>query len=108
MFYIEHVTRVLRQSKLDETLKALKRIKQLDESSIGEVLDAHGYLVTVFEELTDKGKRSLASKYLHFHCPHLFFIYDSRAMAGIRRLAIPAPSIRPVRRPGADRHTNGS
>ncbi|HEU0215040.1 MAG TPA: hypothetical protein VFQ90_00145 [Stellaceae bacterium] len=26
------------------------------------------------------------SKYLHFHCPDHFFIYDSRAVSGIKRL----------------------
>ena len=31
-------------------------------------------------------KRSLASKYLHFHCPDKFFIYDSRARSAINKL----------------------
>ncbi len=52
------------------------------------MLDAHGYLVKLFERLTTKGKRSLASKYLHFHRPDLFFIYDSRAASSIRRLGM--------------------
>ena len=32
----------------------------------------------LFAELTQREKRSLASKYLHFHLPELFIIYDSR------------------------------
>lgn len=36
------------------------------------------------------GKRSLSSKYLHFHKPNLFFIYDSRAMESIRKLVTPS------------------
>ena len=30
-------------------------------------------------------KRSLVSKYLHFHFPHLFYIFDSRAVASLRK-----------------------
>ena len=42
-------------------------------------------MMDVFYELTGLEKRSLASKYLHFHCPELFFIYDSRARTAINR-----------------------
>ncbi|MCR4814840.1 MAG: hypothetical protein K5879_08465 [Lachnospiraceae bacterium] len=39
-----------------------------------------------FVELTGLEKRSLASKYLHFHCPDKFFIYDSRAKTAIGKI----------------------
>ena len=39
-----------------------------------------------FKEMTGLEKRSLASKYLHFHCPEKFFIYDSRAKEAIRKI----------------------
>ena len=35
---------------------------------------------------SDLNKRSLASKYLHFHVSKLFYIYDARAVKGIRTL----------------------
>ena len=38
-----------------------------------------------FYELTGLEKRSLAAKYLHFHCPDKFFIYDSIAREEIRK-----------------------
>lgn len=38
----------------------------------------------IFTEVTGLEKRSLASKYLHFHCPEKIFIYDSRAKVAIR------------------------
>ncbi|MDO8795211.1 MAG: hypothetical protein Q7J25_11385 [Vicinamibacterales bacterium] len=88
VFYIKHVAPALRASALDRKVAALKQFKVLDRSSVTQVLDTHGYLVTLFETLTHKSKRSLASKYLHFHCPDLFFIYDSRAALSIRRLAV--------------------
>ena len=60
---------------------------------MGPVLDAHTHLVRLFHGLTNKSKRSLASKYLHFHRPDLFFIYDSRAVSGIRAFGIPGRAI---------------
>lgn len=88
VFYTEHVAPALRTSALDRKLAALMKFEILDRSSVAQVLDTHGYLVTLFEKLTNKGKRSLASKYLHFHRPDLFFIYDSRAASSIRHLAV--------------------
>jgi hypothetical protein len=36
--------------------------------------------------MTGLNNRSLASKYLHFHKPNAFFIYDSRASRAISRI----------------------
>ena len=69
-----------------------KRISRLKSSanSIGEdielVLSTHKFLTDAFVELTGLEKRSLASKYLHFHCPEKFFIYDSRARQAIGKI----------------------
>jgi hypothetical protein len=41
-----------------------------------------------FNVLTKLNKRSLASKYLHFHCPTIFPIYDSIAKKGLKKLDI--------------------
>ena len=87
-FYTEAVPKALRTSRLDEKLEALAKLKETNESNVGQVLDAHAHLVHLFHGLTNKSKRSLASKYLHFHRPDLFFIYDSRAVSGIQALGI--------------------
>lgn len=47
----------------------------------------HKYLMDIFKNLTTKEKRSLASKYLHFHLPELFFIYDSQVASVITLFA---------------------
>jgi len=91
-FYTLDIPNVLRNSLLDEKLQPLARLKELDETNVGAVLDAHAYLVQLFKQLTGKEKRSLASKYLHFHFPELFFIYDSRAVLGVRSLGLPRRS----------------
>lgn len=71
--------------ELDCRLQELNTYSGIDDKTLDSVLDAHGLLVKVFSELTGMDKRSLASKYLHFHCPNVFFIYDSRANTSIRR-----------------------
>ena len=49
-----------------------------------QALATHEYLKSAFRDITRQDKRSLASKYLHFHCPNVFFIYDSRADKAIK------------------------
>ena len=51
-----------------------------------EVLSLHKQLLGIIHRITKKNKRSLASKYLHFHCPDFVPIYDSRARTAARRI----------------------
>ena len=85
-FYTEKVPDVLRRSNLDRKLRPLRKLKRFDPGSVAAGLDVHHYLVDRLEDLTAKRKRSFASKYLHFHLPDLFFIYDSRAAASMDSL----------------------
>ena len=50
------------------------------------MIAVHKYLVDVFKKITGQDKRSLAAKYLHFHHPDLFYIYDSYADTAITKL----------------------
>lgn len=79
----------------DLAAPAIKRIQRtLDESiekinnsgNITEILRTHKILVDLFKELTALEKRSLASKYLHFHCKEKVFIYDSIANISLSKL----------------------
>ncbi|MDQ1140102.1 hypothetical protein [Pedobacter agri] len=90
-FYIERVAPVFKKSKLDELFSNLKNTIEFGGNSFLEGLYLHGYLTTLINELTDLNKRSLSSKYLHFHFPEVFFIYDSRAVAAIRSLVKKVP-----------------
>jgi hypothetical protein len=47
----------------------------------------HGQTTRLFSEISHLEKRSLASKYLHFHVPKLFFIFDSRAVEAMREFS---------------------
>ncbi|KHE90896.1 MAG: hypothetical protein K8F52_05860 [Candidatus Scalindua rubra] len=52
---------------------------------IPEILSVHKFLLDTFKNITGMEKRSLVSKYLHFHFPNLFYIYDSRAVTSLRK-----------------------
>lgn len=63
----------------------------------------HRRLQNLFFEITDLAKRSLASKYLHFHFPEIFFIYDSRAAGAIRSIVPRLSEIPEIRAKPFDR-----
>lgn len=100
-FYARAVPKAMRVATLRRALQPLATVKTVSERSAPSALAAHGQLTRVFRALTGKDKRSLASKYLHFHYPGLFFIYDSRAAEVVRRLGLPSVDIDVPR--GADK-----
>jgi hypothetical protein len=57
------------------------------DQNVGQIVEAHFVLMAELSDLTGLEKRALASKYLHFHLPRLFFIFDSRAERMIRKVA---------------------
>lgn len=80
-FYIDQVVPTMKKSKLDIEIKRCLSSKKLEK-----ILELHKYLTDIFYDLTELNKRSLASKYLHFHMPALFYIYDSRVVSAIGKL----------------------
>lgn len=90
-FYHAVVAPTFKDSELDERLDAIKGFRDITEKNASRILAVHGYLVRLIrDKITPRRRnRSFASKYLHFHMPNLFFIYDSRvagALAGKIRL----------------------
>jgi hypothetical protein len=61
------------------------------ETSSIEVVAIHKKLTEVLKQITGDSKRSLASKYLHFHFPNKYFIYDSRALAALNKVMAGKP-----------------
>ena len=89
-FYYEKVAQKLHGtfgSELDTHISNLRLSNNIEEN-VHEVLLTHQILTQQLKVITELDKRSLASKYLHFHVPKCFFIYDSRAIA---------PPIKPCR-----------
>ena len=84
-FYEDVVAPTLTKSKLDRYLSRLDGEKRIAESNIETILKTHKYLVDLFQSITKLENRSLASKYLHFHYPNLFYLYDSRAAKSLSK-----------------------
>ncbi|WP_131707548.1 hypothetical protein [Chryseobacterium angstadtii] len=76
-FYITKVAPAFKNSNLDSNLKILKNSSL---NNIWEILTTHKELQNILKKITNLDKRSFSSKYLHFHLPDLFFIYDTRAV----------------------------
>ena len=77
-FYEQCVAPVLKDDQLDQKIDDLRQYISIEDAR-EPILELHNYLVTKLFEITHDHKRSLASKYLHFHLPSLFFIYDYNA-----------------------------
>ncbi len=82
-FYIDVVAPKIVASDIDEWLCELKQFTRIDDDSLNKVLEVHEKVTQLFKDISGLDKRSLASKYLHFHLPHLFYIYDARAVKAI-------------------------
>jgi hypothetical protein len=80
-FYEEHVAPRIRESKIDLWLQELRAGKNRNVA-----IKVHKKLTDLLQELTGLSKRSFASKYLHFHLPAQFFIFDSRARGSVNKL----------------------
>lgn len=81
-FYEDQVAPAVRQSAIDDWLRQLAT----DEKKTSALpLEIHRKLTDLFSEISGLRKRSLASKYLHFHFPERFYIYDSYAQKAVRK-----------------------
>lgn len=76
-FTLENTIKMIQNSKIDKLLDEVLKIDFPDEKNIEIILNTHKYFTDLLKEATGLEKRSLASKYLHFHAPKAFFIYDS-------------------------------
>jgi hypothetical protein len=96
-FYETVVVKKIRESKIDQWLSSLPEPDGIVDPwcELGRIVTVHKRLMDLFFDITGLEKRSLASKYLHFHRPDLFFIYDSRAKGAITKIT---PSIRRIRK----------
>lgn len=86
-FYYDYVAPKLMESDIDEKIDSLRNYTTITCENLPHILSVHKYLMDQFTDLTQKEKRSLTSKYLHFHLPELFIIYDSRVASVITKFA---------------------
>lgn len=86
-FYVRTVARAMANSKVDSWIAEVSDLKPSEPTSLEAMLETHARLTRLFESISGVAKRSLASKYLHFHVPRLFYLYDSRAVKALRRFS---------------------
>lgn len=82
-FSAEAAAHNLTQSPVDHWFGALSTAEELDS---GLLLELHKRLMGVFDDISEEEARSLASKYLHFHFPELFYVYDTRIATALSLL----------------------
>jgi hypothetical protein len=75
-FYEQGVAPKIRESDIDLWLQELREEVGQDGQLAVKI---HKKMTDLLSDITGLNKRSFASKYLHFHFPDKFFIYDSRA-----------------------------
>jgi len=85
-FYETKVAPQIGDSDIDKWFNVLDKGSDTD---VALILETHKRVMDLFTEISGLEKRSLASKYLHFHFPSRFYIYDSRANKAISKLTEP-------------------
>ena len=82
-FYEDIVAKEIKGSNIDRFIESIRKYKKTTLNNAEEIASVHHKVTMLFNKITEQNKRSLASKYLHFHLPKLFFLYDSRAQKSI-------------------------
>ena len=90
-FYIKKVVPAFKNSNIDNYLNTLKAYESLTFDNLPYILKTHKELIKITFDVSKLEKRSFSSKYLHFHFPNLFFIYDSRVVESLREYITKVP-----------------
>jgi len=85
-FYERIVAPEIIRSDIDKWLSYLRKVKTISERDLPDILKTHSQVMKLLKRISGMDNRSLTSKYLHFHLPCLFYIYDSRAVKGLRQI----------------------
>ncbi len=84
LFSLDRCAKCLVESDIDSEIEKLRSSGPVTAANAHILLATHKKLMNVFETHTGIQKRSLASKYLHFHAPESVFIFDSLASGKLK------------------------
>lgn len=84
-FYDHRLAPVYTRAGLDEIFAGLHRFGGVTSDNLVDIAEVHYAVAKTLQGITNQWKRSLASKYLHFHFRDLIFIYDSQAELNLRK-----------------------
>src|SRR5471032_964744 len=90
-FYVNVVAPAIQSSQIDSWLKDARKAIPGTQAGFDTLVEIHSKVTTLFSDISGLEKRSLASKYLHFHVPKLFYIFDSRAVEAMRKFSSIVP-----------------
>lgn len=90
-FYTEKIVPLFKEAQLDNKLRIFRGMKRPSEDNLRKILEIHRELTELLNRETNLDKRSFSSKYLHFHFPDLFFLYDTRAVTSLRTFVSRVP-----------------
>jgi hypothetical protein len=85
-FCQKKVAPIVNKSEIDEWIRGVSHLHKARRENLYEILECHKNVTDLFKKAAGLNRRSLASKYLHFHVPKVFFIYDSRANRQIKKI----------------------
>ena len=83
--YYKKAIKKIKESEIDKWISELSDFKGSEKERFSQIVSTHRKVQDLFEEISGLKKRSLASKYLHFHLPDYFYIYDSRAESAMKK-----------------------
>ena len=99
-FYLNVVVPAILNSQIDAWFEDIHL--NYGDGDVASALQAHNNLVSLFEHMSGLRKRSLASKYLHFHFPSIFYIFDQRAVNALNLTGFNFPNIEIVQNDNFD------
>lgn len=83
-FYRDVVVPDMKRARVDRWFEPLRSLRRPTSAA---VVPVHKRLTDLFGSISGLQKRSLASKYLHFHFPRAVYLFDERVSRGIREVA---------------------
>ncbi len=84
-FFRDVVVPDIKESRIDHIIAEAQNTRRVNLDTAHVFIKAHYELTKLFSKISGKCNRSLASKYIHFHAPEKFFIFDRFAKIGINQ-----------------------
>lgn len=86
-FFEDIVVPIIQNSEIDSWFASLRALPSpsLSEQRVDAVLRVHDEVTRLFARISGQQNRSLAARYLHCHFPGLFYLFDLRSSAALRR-----------------------
>lgn len=87
-FYRCKIAPIFQKNDFELNLENLRKNKYNQKEKIEAIISLHHYLSDSLFKKTNLYKKSFSSKYLHFHLPDFFCIYDARANSTLKTFGI--------------------